>query len=290
MYKQLQVALFGVLTLTCAPLLGQEKNAPGAKSPIETGTHRFVSNDEVLTHGDVVTIKRKAGQDSVSGVFVRADPRSGRLFVRPQPGQAPVAVATNDIEKVDRITPTLGRPGNGGIRPAIGNDERPTPTYEIHELEVRNGPYSKFYYYDSSLSPSERQLLMAISRASADVEAKGQQVDLVSRMLHEAIAERVAPRLPVVLAADAFPYAYPQILIVENPLTANPVYLVGYSAVVPTPVVVKRWASAESLADLSKNLRDAEAAFAEARKVYETARERAIYEPAGHIIAVRLED
>jgi hypothetical protein len=290
MYKQLLLALFGALTLTCAPLLGQEKDASRTKSPIEIGTHRFVSNDEVLAHGDVVTIRRKAGKASVSGVFVRADPRSARLFVRPQPGQAPVPVATNDIENVDRITPTLGRLGNGGIRSAFGIEERPTSTYEIHELQVRNGPYSKSYYYDSSLSPSERELLMAISRASADVEAKGQQVDLASRMLHEAIAESVAPEVPVVLAADTFPYAYPQILILDQSLRPNPVYSVGYSPVVPTPVVVKRWASADSLADLTKNLREAEAVLAQARKDYETTRERAIFDPAGHIIAVRLDD
>lgn len=166
-------ALIGFLTWACGPLQAQDQPASSPGRPIQTGTYRFVTNDEILRHGDVLTITRKGGAAKLSGVFVYADEKSGRLFVRPQPLSAPVAIAANDVEKIDRITPAVGRADSGEVRAAFRADEKSRPAYEIHEMLGHNGPYTAVYFYESTLSPGERQQLLSIEKASGEVVEKG---------------------------------------------------------------------------------------------------------------------
>jgi hypothetical protein len=272
--------LLGVLTFAFGPLFAQEKAVPNAKSSMQPGTHRFVSNDEVLTHGDAVTITRKAGAAKVSGVFVYADEKSGRIFVRPQPGQPPVAVVARDIDKIDRITPASGRADKGGIRPAIDTGATPAPTYEIHEMRGYNGPYMAVYFDGSSVSAEERKRLLAIEQGSTDVVRKSVLVASLRQAIQEAVSELTTTdygNIPY----NALPY-YPM---------AYPVFYSGNILfIVPAPIVDTRRDVTNSLAKLTKSLSEAEVALATARKNYDVARNWAVYEPGGHIVAVRLED
>jgi hypothetical protein len=278
--NKLFAAAVAAVALGCVPVLAQEKKVQN--------TYRVVANDEILTHGNAVTITSKTGSANVSGVFVYADPKSARLYVRPRAGQAPVAVALNEIQKIDRIAPAVDRSVKDGVRPAIESDARPISSFEIHELQVRNGPYTNVYFYESSLSPKEQEQLTTITRTAADVEAKGLMVDRLSRAIQEAVTEWTVPSVPLLSAEVILPYAYPPLFVLPtNSPTTNSVILPGYAAIVPTSV---RRHPRDSLAELTKSLSEAEAALAMSRKNYETACSRAIYEPGGRIIAVRLED
>ena len=273
-------ALLGVLTFACGPLLAQEKAVPSDKSPVQPGTYRFVSNKEVLTHGDAVTMTRKSGGATVSGVFVYADETSGRLFVRPQAGRPPVAVAVRDIDKIDRITPASGRADKGGVRPAIDTGATPAPNYEIHEMRGYNGPYMSIYFDSSSVSAEERKQLLAIEQASTNLVSKGALVASLRQAIQEAASELSTPQY------ENIPYSF----LAYYP-TAYPVYSSGnLLIVVPAPIVDNRPNVANSLAILAKNLKEAEADLAIARKNYDVVSSQAVYEPGGHIVAVRLKN
>jgi hypothetical protein len=286
--NKLFVPAVAVFALGWGPLLAQERVVRGAEPSIQKDTYRVVSNDESFAHGTSVQITRKTGSPKVSGVLVYADPKVGCLYVRPGAGQAPVAVALNEIQKIDRIAPALDRSVKDGVRPAIEIDARPRSAYEIHELQIRNGPYTKVHFYESSLSPSERELLRTISRTSADVEAKGLLVDSLSRAIQEAVTDLTVPALPIISPAYFPPDAYqPPFVLVANSSMTNPVIVPGYTGGVLTAAPAPR---PDSLAELMKRLSEAEAALAMSRKNYEAACSRAIYEPGGRIIAVRLDD
>lgn len=101
------------------------------------------------------------------------------------------------------------------------------------------------------------------------------------------MTESTAPLPPII-----YPVWYvPQYTCITAYPTVYPEFsLAYYPLVVPAPVVDNRRTAADSLASLSKNLSEAQAALATARKNYDAARSRAIYEQGGHIVAVRLEE
>src|SRR5262245_41414375 len=103
----------GVALAATPYLAAQEKNtdaqppvqeAGAKKQTANEATYRYVSGNETLTHGDDVTITRKGGE-KVKGTFVWMDPKANRLYIRPSAGAAPVAVAADDIDKMERVMP-----------------------------------------------------------------------------------------------------------------------------------------------------------------------------------------
>ncbi len=279
------------------------------------GSYRFVSGDETLTSGDFVTISRK-GAGKVTGVFVYSDPKTGKLYVRPKSAQPPIAVPANDIDKIERIQPAMGTTGKGGVKPAIETGEKPAPHYEIHTLTVHNGPEATTYHYSTSLSPGEREQLDALEQARATMQEKRAIADSLSQAIEN---EANTPPVTVVQTGGGGPgygsyYSYPAFAGYGyyNPMytpwiTGWPGFNFGwtnYGASVPgwgypayygggggnsTVVVANSGSTGQSVAALTKALNEAETAFADAQKHYAALSQNAVYDPSGHIVAVRLE-
>jgi hypothetical protein len=274
------------------------------------GSYRFVSGDETLTSGDLVTIARKGAEGKVTGVFVYADPKTNKLYVRPKAGQAPVSIPAKDIDKIERISPAVGSPEKGGIKPAIEFGDKPAPKYEIHTMTVRNGTSTSTFYYDNSLSPAERDQLGAMERASNDLVQKSTTIETLRAAMENAANDSgttvVQTAAPVYPSYIVDPYYYPYVgyynayYYPDFPLgTGGPywglyggLYGVGYyGGASNTTVVVRDSGNAgQSMAALAKSLSEAQAALNEAQKNYTAMSRRGIYDPSGHIVAVRLEE
>lgn len=282
------------------------------------GNYRFVSGDETLTSGDFVSISRK-GMGKVSGVFVYSDPKTGKLYVRAKAGQRPIAVPSSDIEKIERIRPAVGTTGKGGIKPAIETGEKQGPNYEIHTMTVHNGPETTMFHYGTSLSDAETNELRALERARTEVLRKRAMVDSLS----QAIDNAAAPPVNIVATNTGGGYGYGGYpYYAYTPYAGfgyySPVYtpwvigwpgwnygLTNYGVASPgwgwpgmypygggsnsTVVVENTGSTGQSVAALTKALGEAETALATARKNYIAASQRAVYDPSGHIVAVRLE-
>ena len=247
---------------------------------------RFVSGDEKLTHGDFVTLHRKAGE-AVRGMFVWADPK-GRLYIRTKAGERPTAVPANDIAKIDRVVPASGQADKGKVTPAIEGDTDNRPTYEIQTMTVRNGPVPVTYYFDNSLSDAERKELRALEKAAADVSEKQMQVAAHQQALDDAIGRSAAPPM----YADAGPYAYYPNMPYTYSDWANypyPWFPGRFTYVVVVPQNAPETQTLDP-AKLQKNVSDAKAALETSRKNYAALASHAVYDNRGHIVAVRLEE
>jgi len=258
-----------------------------------------------------VTITRK-DNEKVTGTFVWADPKNNRLFIRPKAGQAPVAVATNDVDKIERIAPAVGTTGKGTVRPAIEGDG-PSPSYEITTMRVHNGPYTTQFFFDDSLSPAEREQLRAMEKASNDVAQKGMEIESLSKAIQNANEQ---PATTVVSTGGGYgyaaspyvvpyPFVYPVAYGLYSPLPpgmnfgGNYLYYYGgiptnYMAAYPTGnnttvVTQNSGDNAKTLAALTKSLGEARTALADAQKRNTAMANRAVYDPSGRIVAVRLE-
>ena len=287
----------------------------------QTGSYRFVSGDESLTSGQFVTITRK-DKGKVSGVFVYADPKSNKLYIRPKAGATPVAVPSNEIEHIDLTRPAgTGTTGKGGIKPAIETGEKSAPSYEIHTLTIHDGPMTRTFHYETSLSDAERNQLNALERARTDLLQKRTRVESLSEMIDNAATAppvTIAQGGPGVALAPYFaPYAfygyYPGFY---NPFQWNwPGYSSGWSnygyeipalAYYPayggfgtyggyggagggsTVVVTNPGSTGQNVAELTKALKEAQTALNDAEKAYVAANQRAIFDNDGRIVAVRL--
>jgi len=150
------------------------------------GSYRFVSGDETLTSGDAVSITRKGADKRVTGTFVYSDTKTGKLYIRPRAGERPVGIPAGDVDKIERVTPAVGTPEKGGIRPAIEQGEKPAQRYEIHTMTVQNGPYRTTFFYDMSLSGAERDQLSAMEKAGNDIVQKGTTIESLRTAMQNA--------------------------------------------------------------------------------------------------------
>jgi hypothetical protein len=295
---------FRMLVVACGMVLAGAMSAPAQekaqdKPREEAGSYRFVSGDEVLTHGDSVTLVRKGGE-KVSGTFVWADPKSGRMFVRPKAGVAPVAVMAKDVDKIERITPAIGQLEKGGVRPAIETEGKPLPKYEIHSMSVRNGPYTSTFFYDLSLSSAERDQLRAMEKAANEVARQGTLIESLNQAIQDSartdnvnVVQTAYPGYGA-YAGVPYPYLYPYYYPVNYYVTyyaMYPAYAFGYYPFGGSTVVMQNSGTGtETQAKLTKSLSEAQAALAAAQKDLAMATNRAIYDPAGRVVAVRLEE
>jgi len=293
----------------------QEKGAK--KQAANQGMYRYVSGNETLTHGDEVTLTRKGEGGKVKGTFVWMDPKSNRLYIRPEAGAAPVAVAADDIDKMERVTPVANVQDKGGVRPAINDgDPQARPNSEIHVLEIYNGTTKSVHHFGDKLSRAERERLAEIDRAAADVADKRLTIQSLSRSVQNmgtdtgtAVVQTAAapPTLPYwaypfydyyAPGGYATPYYYPS----YGPY-AGPMYGLGYGAgyglgygyggygmgAAPSTVVVQTsGGGGASRSDLMKSLGEAQTALANAQKSYAAVQNNAVYGSGGQIIAVRM--
>jgi len=283
--------LVSVLSLTAA----------GVLCPWAAGQERFASGDTTMTHGDSVTLTRKGGE-KVSGVFVWSDAKAGRVYIRPKAGQAPVAVATNEIEKVDRVIPAAAKADKGGIAPAVETNDARGPVYEIHTMTVHSGPLAVTYYFDDSLSESERNELRALEKAASELARREMRVETLRQELDAA----TQPPAPLVLVpynellygepyydysyAGYAPYGGYGSYAGYAPY-APYLPLFGYRPRSPVVNVVVQTAPppAPDTEKITKSLDEAIAARDAAQKQYRALASRDVYDGRGHIVAVRLE-
>jgi hypothetical protein len=277
-----------------------------------TGSYRFVSGDETLTSGDFVAISRKGNNERLSGVFVYADAKSGKLFIRPKAGQPPIGVLSRDVDKIERIRPAVGTPDKGGVRPAIETGEKASAGYEIHTMTVHNGTNTTMFFYETSLSGAERDQLSAMEKAGNDLVQKGNSVESLRQALETAANTPPTTVVETSNGGNGYPgYAYPY----YYPVAYYNMYWVAYGGPLPatvnypfypasymgypgngggggnTTVVVQNTGSnGQGIAELTKSLGEAQAALVEARKTYVATTNRAIVDPNGRIVAVRLEE
>jgi hypothetical protein len=243
---------------------------------------------------------------------VYSDPKNGKLYVRPKAGQPPVGVPGKDIDRIERIRPAIGTPDKGGVRPAIeqGGDKT-GPNYEIHTMAVRNGPTTSYFFYENSLSSAERDQLSAMEKAGNDVVQKGNLMESLGRALENA-ADTSPVEVVTTPSYAGYPYYYPYFYPVAfynlyynlyypmAPLAVYgyapfggygyPGYAGGGGGGSSTVVIRDSGNTGQSIAALTKSLSEAQAALAEAQKNYVAVTRRAVMDPAGRIVAVRLEE
>jgi hypothetical protein len=321
----------GTLALACAVTLtiastarAQEK--PGGPGPSKKdsfeellksyrqggGSHRFVVGDTAMKHGEFVTVTAK-GMDPISGVFVWADPKSGKVYIRQKAGMPPIAVPGRDIEK---IRPAAGAPDKGGVKPAIEGEAQAAPGNEIHTMTIQDGPNTRTYFFDSSLSPAERDQLGAIERAGTDLAQKAALVESLRNSLENAANDSGVTVIPggggyggygYMPPYLGYPYYYPVAYYnlyyyLYYPMFGG--YPYGYGGFPGyygggyggggggggSTVVVNNSGGGSGVAALSKSLAEAQNALTDAQKTYAAVRNRGIYDSDGRIIAVRLEE
>jgi hypothetical protein len=286
----------------------QKKEAPKSTADNPSSNYRFVSGDETLTSGDAVSVTRK-GAGKVTGTFVYSDPKSNKVFIRSQAGQPPVAVPAGEIEKIERITPAAGSPGKGSVRPAFEAGEKAALRYEIHTMTVRNGPSTNTFFYDSTLSPAEREQLRALENANNDVLQHGSTIESLREAIQNAANDT---GVSVVQAGGGYP-AYVPLYPYYYPVAYYNLYYYLYYPMLPfaaydfggpfggyyggyggggnsTVVIRDSGSSAQSLAALTKSLSEAQAALVTAQKNAIAMSHRAVYDADGRIVAVRLEE
>jgi hypothetical protein len=201
---RLLALVVGVTLAANQVVVAQEKPEPGTpaiqKTEVKEGrataqpqsnnqgaaTSRFVSGDEVLNHGDAVTITRKGDGTKVSGNFVWADPKAGRLYIRPKAGEAPVAVPTDDVGKIERIALVGNAPDQSTVKPAVLTGDRAPIRSEIQSMEIFNGPFKSVAYNGPPLSAPERERLSALQKATNAVAEKGMLVQSLKRDIQNA--------------------------------------------------------------------------------------------------------
>jgi hypothetical protein len=149
-----------------------------------------------VKHGTLVRLDLEGGTN-VTGHVVRVDPKENNLFLRANPGEAPVAYAGKDIKKIEPATrPPSTAVGTGTkagtwrdlpnglqedgrgvlrIKPQMAGTAKPKgqkPAVivepEIHKQVAYNGSEASVVYTSSVLSPAERDALAKLQKAQND--------------------------------------------------------------------------------------------------------------------------
>ena len=114
-------------------------------------------------HGTLMSLTLK-NDTKVTGTLVRVDRKNKRIFLRTQPGAAPVAYAETDLKNVDKGI----YKDPGGIRPAA--DASPNVIQpEITRQVIVNGNQRTVTYYSNVVSPGEREALEQMAKAENDL-------------------------------------------------------------------------------------------------------------------------
>jgi hypothetical protein len=294
-----------------APPAQPQKEPPAAQAKTPTpGVAMASLGGKQVSHGDLVTFTQDGKQ--VQGRFVFMDPASNTMYVRTEPGKPPMKVPTQGLDDL-KVVPAAGGPDKGGIQFAIeGDGKQPTPGNEIFTMEVNNGPFTTRFFYDNSLSPAERDELSAIEKASRDVAQKAMLVQSLRKSLEDAAnnpdsgttvvqtggAGYTPPAYPYYwYSSYNYPYLYPVGYYNLYYYLYYPMYpglpygpgSYGGGGGNSTVVVQNSGSGTSNVASLTKSLNEAQAALAQAQQNLAAANNRAVYDPSGRIVAVRLE-
>jgi len=298
----MHVLVGGAMLLTAGALAAQERPAvasgeqktnqkqadPGVRPAFGEGGAR---------PGEYVAVTRKDGQ-KMTGTLVWIDEKNNRLYLRPQPGQAPVAIARDDVNTV-AVQPRE----DGGIRTASTGY---TTGYEIHTIEIFNGPNRSLHFFDRTLSPEERARLAEMEKSADDVARKSEIVDSLSEELKNQAQYGNQPTVVSTYNAGAYnymPFAFYPVNYYFPYATVYPFYnnYFPYAYTFPyvgggaagqnsTVVVQNPSGSSSSPGELLKALTTAQEQLAQARSNYTAARNLAIFDGQGRVVAVRLDE
>jgi hypothetical protein len=296
------VLVGGVMLLTAGALAAQERPAVAQDGGQKTNQKqadpgvRPAFGEGGARPGEYVAVTRKDGQKMI-GTLVWIDEKNNRLYLRPQPGQTPIAIARDDVNTV------AVQPRDNGIRTA---STAYTTGYEIHSLEIFNGPNRSFHYFDRTLSPDERARLAEIEKAADDVVRKR---DIVDNLNEELRNQAQYGNQSTVVSTSGNGYGYGLMPFAFMPINYYTPYAYAfpyYSQYFPyaygfaaygggagpqntTVVVQSPSGSSASPGELLKALHTAEEQLAQARSNYTAARNLAIFDGQGRVIAVRLD-
>ncbi len=96
-------------------------------------------------------------EKTVKGILVRVDKQKRRIFLRTEPGAAPLAVAEKDIKRIDK----------GVIKEVSSKQDYTEP--EIRALVIMNGAKRTVSYNAPTLSPSEKSFLIRMEAAENEM-------------------------------------------------------------------------------------------------------------------------
>jgi hypothetical protein len=139
------------------PVFDPEKDTPGTKEVV----FKPATEARDFRHGSVllITMNDKAAK-KVRGTLVRVDRKEHRLYVRTEPGAAPIAIDEKDVKKVEKAT--------YAIRP-VGTSDDLVVQPEISKIVVYNGNVMSISYVGSTLSPGEKAYLNGLEEAENQV-------------------------------------------------------------------------------------------------------------------------
>jgi len=256
---------------------------------------RAALSGETLRNGDYVSVQRKGETNRINGVFVYEDAQ--KIYVRSQPQAAPTGVPLKEIEDIDRIVPANTEKAKGGSIRFATEDLSGAPPREIHVLHVYNGTTKEVRYYGPTLSAAEKQDLAALEKAANELATDQEMAQALERSLAEPAGrtDTAAARAPsgpgfawdfysttnVPLPGFGFgsglPFMLPYMMMNGG---SSPTINVTLPAAAPPP----------SLAEQEKSLQSARERVEKDRQAYQTARNRAIFDSNGDIVAVRFAD
>jgi hypothetical protein len=294
----------------------------------EGATTQTALSGEALDNGDFVSLRRKNQEGRLNGVFVYEDTKNQKIYVRPRPNEAPVAIPVKEIEDMERIVPASTQGAKGGVRFA-NEDQLGARHREIQALSIYNGPNKEVRYYAPTLSNAEKQELQAMARAANDVASGQDTVASLERSMgdqpgtyEEAVSREILARQKMIMALASvsappmmpiytynFPYESFSYLPTYNyggniiwggglgmpnlgayGLGLGASFGAGVQSIQSVTVAAPQPARPQDLPELQKSLQSAREKLDRDRQAYATARSRAIVDDRGDIVAVRLDE
>jgi hypothetical protein len=215
-------------------------------------------------HGRLVRVTPVGQKEPIQGILVRTDGKTGRIYVRTEPGAPPRIFTDKEIAKVEK-----------GMIKHVGYQEDVTRP-EIQPMVIMNGPRRTVTYSASTLSPGELSLLRemeASENALANLEFVASRGEIVQNLDIAVLAEHRNTQAlqnellwrQIYSRFELRPYPLP-----IDPVTANTSAVRQGTSVMPVLSVAPEQ-------------------MAKARQAYESARTRAIFE-SGRLVAVVVED
>jgi hypothetical protein len=211
-------------------------------------------------HGRLVRVTPVGQKEAIQGILVRTDGKSGRIYVRTEPGAPPRVFTDKEIAKIEK----------GSIKLASHQEDVFQP--EIRPIVIMNGSRRTVNYSAPTLSPGELSILReleASENALAKLEFTASRGEIVQNLDIAILAEHRDSQAmqnellwrQIYSRFELRPYPLP-----IRPVTANTTAVREGASVMPVLSVPPE--------QLSK-----------ARQAYETAQNRAIFE-SGRLVAV----
>jgi len=151
-----------------------------SKEKYQNVSYQEVSGRADYQHGKLVRLTMAGDGAQVSGILVRTDAAKGLVYVRTQPGQAPRAIAANDIKRIEK----------GVIKEASYTGDVTVP--EIQEMVIYNGGRRTTAYRAPTLSPGELSQLAELEATANEIARLDETVRINTRIEMQAVENSLA--------------------------------------------------------------------------------------------------